>query len=155
MNELGELISWLYPQARPGIDFVVVQRGEGEEPEIVRWAVPGVNQPTHAYLVDQLPAFRARAANWRQRHAAKAAAGGGKADLVLLRAVLKTVMVSIAQDRQYMARLRQELVALGRNPDPAPPVRTWEAVVAAVQSAIDSGEGDPPAAGQARPGGQA
>lgn len=144
MNELGELLSWLYPDARPGIDFVVTQRGEFDEPEITRWAVPGVNQPTRAWLLDQLPAFAARHPNWRQRRDAKRAADAGKPDTVLLRAVLKVVMQSIAQDRACMAKLRAELVALGRAPDPAPAVRTWEQLLSAVRSAIDSGDGDPP-----------
>lgn len=150
MNELGELLSWLYPDARPGIDFVVTQRGESDEPEITKWAVPGVNQPTYAYLLDQLPAFEARPKNWRQRRDARAATSGGKPDLILLRAILKVVMMSIAQDRQYMASLRAELVALGRPTPAAPAVRTWEQLIAAVQSVIDQGDGDPPA----QPGGQ-
>jgi hypothetical protein len=145
MNELGELISWLYPQARPGIDFVVVQRGEGEEPEITKWAVPGVNEPTYAYLQSQLPAFQARNLNWRQRRDAKTLAGGGKPDLVLLRAILRVVMMSIAQDRAYMDTLRRELVGLGRTPPAAPAVRTWEQLMQAVANAIDQGDGDPPA----------
>lgn len=151
MSELGELLAWLYPDAVPNVDYMVVQRGEREEPEIVRWAVPGVNQPTHAYLLDQLAAFRQRPANWRERRAAGKSIRGGKGDLLLLRAILRVVMTSIAQDRQYMAQLRQELVGLGRTPPAAPAVRTWEQLMAAVQSVIDAGDGDPPAPTEGRP----
>jgi hypothetical protein len=61
---------------------------------------------------------------------------------VFLKATFKLLLQAINQDRQYMNTLRNELVALGRNPTAAPNTRTWDQFVTAIQSAIDNGDGD-------------
>jgi len=153
VNDLGEFVAWLYPDLLFGRDYRVEQGSDGVQ-RIAFWGAAGTPHPTAEYLQSKRAEFDARNLNWRQRRDAKTLAGGGKPDLVLLRAILRTVMMSIAQDRAYMDTLRRELVALGRTLPAAPAVRTWEQLMQAVANAIDQGDGDLPASAQSlSPGG--
>jgi hypothetical protein len=58
MKNLGPLLKWLYPDARPYFDWRV-QQDAGKEPELVFWDVPGVERPTEEFLRSKLQEFEA------------------------------------------------------------------------------------------------
>lgn len=129
--------------AAAGVPFLTVRLADG---------VASVAYP-EAATRQQRAAGDALAAAWREptlaeaaRDAAKRLASSGDPERVLLRAALRLVLASFAEDRAYLARVRSQVQALGGELPPAPPARTWAQLAAAVAAMIDAGEGDGAAA---------
>lgn len=63
-NNLASILAYLYPQGRPGIDWVVRQDGESSPCYIASWSLAGVTQPTEAEVMsheaEYLASFRRR-----------------------------------------------------------------------------------------------
>lgn len=78
------------------------------------------------------------------RAVAGALAADGSPRTVQLRALLRLIMGSIAETHGYLALLKAQVEALGGTLPPAPAVRTWDELVAAYQSLVAQGGGDPP-----------
>lgn len=68
---------------------------------------------------------------------------GGDPQTVLLRALMKIVLQSLTENRQYLAVVQAEVVRRGGTLPPAPIIRTWEQLVAAAKQMVDAGQGDP------------
>lgn len=57
MSNLGSILLWLYPQAKPLADYRVQKDSADQDPYIAYWNVQGVAQPTVAEVM-------AREADW-------------------------------------------------------------------------------------------
>jgi hypothetical protein len=64
------------------------------------------------------------------------------ADLILLRAAFRVVLTRDTQIRDFLVAVRQQVVALGGTLPAAPPARTWQQFLSAVEAEIDAGGGD-------------
>lgn len=80
----------------------------------------------------------------RSRAEAKAMALNRGGRNVQLRALIKLLLEQQNTERQYMAAVRTQIVALGGTLAQAPPTRTYEQVRAALENLIDNGDGDAP-----------
>ncbi len=63
---------------------------------------------------------------------------------VQLRAILKLLLDQQNIERQYLASIRAQIVALGGTLAAAPPTRTYEQLRTALENMIDNGDGDAP-----------
>lgn len=123
-GNLASIIEWLYPTARPGIDWEVVQDGPSQPCRISRWAVPGVPRPAEADVMAREQEFLALAPTWRERRARRA----GVKDCAASRALAKVLIERDAEVRRAINDLPAGMVR------PKLPVMTYEQLLALLES---------------------